>query len=69
MSNYNHRYLLDGKKVSRKTVVEKVGELRLRSMEREADVQFRIDPLVQNDFFCGPFMLTIEFPVLDAVNY
>lgn len=67
MAKLAKRYLLNGKKVSRKAVVEKVGESRLQSMEREADVQFRSDPLVQNDFFCGPFMLTIEFPCMDIV--
>ena len=67
MAKLAKRYLLDGKKVSRKAVVEKVGESRLQVMEREADVQFRSDPLVQNDFFCGPFLLTIEFPCMDIV--
>lgn len=67
MAKLAKRYLLNGKKVSRKAVVEKVGESRLQVMEREADVQFRSDPLVQNDFFCGPFMLTIEFPCMDIV--
>ena len=61
----NHRYKIDGKTVSRKIVMEKIGEARLKNLEREADVQFRADPLVQNDFFVGPFMLSIEFPVLD----
>lgn len=60
-----HRYKIDGKTVSRKTVVEKIGEARLKNLEREADVQFRADPLVQNDFFVGPFMLSIEFPIMD----
>ena len=64
-----HRYLLNGRKVSRKAVVEKIGESRLKNMEREADCQFRDDPLVQNDFFCGPFTLTIEFPIMDTANY
>lgn len=59
-----HRYLIDGKKVSRKTVVEKIGESRLKNLEREADDQFRSDPLVENDFYVG-FMLTIEFPIMD----
>lgn len=67
MAKLAKRYLLNGKKVSRKAVVEKVGESRLQVMEREADVQFRSDPLVQNDFFCGPFLLTIEFPCMDIV--
>lgn len=64
-----HRYLLNGRKVSRKAVVEKIGESRLKNMERQADAQFRDDPFVQNDFFCGSFMLSIEFPILDSVNW
>lgn len=67
MAKLAKRYLLNGKKVTREAVAEKVGESRLQSMEREADVQFRSDPLVQNDFFCGPFILTIEFPCMDIV--
>lgn len=67
MAKLAKRYLLDGVKTPRSKVVEKIGEERLKVMERDAEVQFRSDPLVQNDFFCGPFMLTIEFPCLDIV--
>lgn len=56
------RFYLDGKKTTRKTVKELVGEDRLRRMTEEAKETFFEDPLVQNDFFLGrDGMLTIEF--------
>ena len=50
-------FYLDGKKTTRKAVKELVGEERLK----EAKETFLEDPMVQNDFFIGSGMLTIEF--------
>ena len=55
------KFYLDGKKTTRKAVKELVGEERLKRMLKEAKETFREDPLVQNDFFLGKQMLTIEF--------
>lgn len=55
------KFYLDGKKATRKAVKELVGEERLKRMLKEAKETFRDDPLVQNDFFLGKQMLTIEF--------
>ena len=52
---------LDGKKTTRKTVKELIGEERLSRMLKEAKETFMEDPLIQNDFFLGRQMLTIEF--------
>ena len=65
MGKTSKRYLIDGKKISRKAAAEKLGEERLKRFERDAEEQFREDPFVQNDFFCGRFMFTIEFPIID----
>ena len=54
-------FYLDGKKTTRKAVKELVGEERLKRMLKEAKETFREDPLVENDFFLGRQMLTIEF--------
>ena len=54
-------FYLDGKKTTRKAVKELVGEERLKRILEEAKKTYLEDPLVQNDFFTGSGMLTIEF--------
>ena len=54
-------FYLDGKKTTRKAVKELVGEERLKRILEEAKKTYLEDPLVQNDFFIGSGMLTIEF--------
>ena len=54
-------FYLDGKKTTRKAVKELVGEERLKGMLEEAKEVFMEDPNIQNDFFLGRQMLTIEF--------
>jgi hypothetical protein len=54
-------FYLDGKKTTRKAVKELVGEERLKGILEEAKETFLEDPLVQNDFFIGSGMLTVEF--------
>lgn len=54
-------FYLDGKKTTRKAVKELIGEERLKRILEEAKKTFREDPLIQNDFFIGSGMLTIEF--------
>ena len=54
-------FYLDGKKTTRKAVKELLGEERLKRILEEAKKTYLKDPLVQNDFFIGSGMLTIEF--------
>ena len=54
-------FYLDGKKTTRKEVKELLGEERLKRILEEAKKTYLEDPLVQNDFFIGSGMLTIEF--------
>lgn len=54
-------FYLDGKKTTRKAVKELIGEERLKRILEEAKKTYLEDPLVQNDFFIGSGMLTIEF--------
>ena len=54
-------FYLDGKKTTRKAVKELLGEERLKRIIEEAKKTYLEDPLVQNDFFIGSGMLTIEF--------
>ena len=54
-------FYLDGKKTTRKAVKELIGEKRLSRMLREARETFMEDPGIQNDYFLGRQMLTIEF--------
>ena len=54
-------FYLDGKKTTRKSVKELIGEERLKRILEEAKKTYLEDPLVQNDFFIGSGMLTIEF--------
>ena len=53
-------FYLDGKKTTRKAVKELLGEERLKRILEEAKKTYLEDPLVQNDFFIGSGMLTIE---------
>lgn len=55
------RFYLDGKKITKKAVKEMLGEERFNRILNEAKEVFREDPLVQNDFFIGNGMLSIEF--------
>lgn len=55
------KFYLDGKKIARKAVKELIGEERLKRILEEAKETFLEDPLVQNDFFIGSGMLTVEF--------
>lgn len=54
-------FYLNGKKTTRKTVKELLGEERFKRILEEAKKTYLEDPLVQNDFFIGSGMLTIEF--------
>ena len=54
-------FYLDGKKTTRKAVKELLGEERLKRILEDAKKTYLEDPLVQNDFFIGSGMLTIEF--------
>ena len=56
------KFYLNGKKITKKALQERIGEERLKRLVREAKETFMDDPLVQNDFFLGSEgMLTIEF--------
>lgn len=54
-------YRLDGLRVAKKVLVDKLGAERVKRMTADAVATFRQDPLVQNDFWVGFGMLTIEF--------
>ena len=55
-------FYLDGKKITKKALQERIGEERLKRLVQEAKETFLEDPLIQNDFFLGrEGMLTIEF--------
>ena len=56
------KYYLDGKKITKKVLQERIGEERLKKLVQEAKETFLEDPLIQNDFYLGrEGMLTIEF--------
>lgn len=55
------RFYLDGKKITKKAVKEMLGEECFSRILNEAKEVFREDPLVQNDFFIGNGMLSIDF--------
>ena len=56
------KFYLDGKKLTKKALQERIGEERLKRMLQEAKETFLEDPLIQNDFYLGrEGMLTIEF--------
>lgn len=56
------KFYLDGKKITKKALQERIGEERLKKLIQEAKETFLEDPLIQNDFYLGSEgMLTIEF--------
>ena len=56
------KFYLDGKKITKKALQERIGEERLKRMMQETKETFLEDPLIQNDFYLGrEGMLTIEF--------
>ena len=56
------KFYLDGKKITKKVLQERIGEERLKKLVQEAKETFLEDPLIQNDFYFGrEGMLTIEF--------
>lgn len=56
------KFYLDGKKITKKALQERIGEERLKRLVQEAKENFLEDPLIQNDFYLGrEGMLTIEF--------
>ena len=55
------KFYLDGKKITKKALQERIGEERLKRLVQEAKETFLEDPLIQNDFYLGrEGMLTIE---------
>ena len=54
------KFYLDGKRVTRKAVKEMVGDERLKRMINEAKETYKEDPMIQNDWWIGYGMLTIE---------
>ena len=56
------KFYLDGKKITKKALQERIGEERLKRLVQEAKETFLEDPLIQNYFYLGrEGMLTIEF--------
>lgn len=56
------KFYLNGKKITKKALQERIGEERLKRLVQEAKETFLVDPLTQNDFYLGrEGMLTIEF--------
>lgn len=56
------KFYLDGKKITKKALQERIGEERLKKLVQEAKETFMEDPLTQNDFYLGrEGMLTVEF--------
>ena len=56
------KFYLDGKKITKKALQERIGEERLKRLVQEAKETFLEDPLIQNDFYLGrEGRLTIEF--------
>lgn len=54
------RFKLDGKKITRAKVKELIGEERLKNLIEETKETMREDPLIENDFWIGNGMLTID---------
>ncbi len=52
---------LNGKKTTRKALLERMPESTLERLIRAAKEQFWEDPLVQNDFMVSGGILTIKF--------
>lgn len=56
------KFYLNGKKITKKILQERIGEEQLKRLVQEAKETFLEDPLIQNDFSLGrEGMLTIEF--------
>ena len=54
------RFKLDGKKITRAKVKELIGEERLKNLIEETKETMREDPLIENDFWIGNGMHTID---------
>ena len=54
-------FYLDGKKTTRKQITELIGKERLDRYIKDAVETFREDPYIENSFWIGRGMLTIEF--------
>ena len=52
---------LNGRKVSMKTAIEKLGKERVEKYIHEAWEFYQIDPMVEQSWYTGAGMLTIEF--------
>lgn len=53
---------LNGKKVTKKYIIEKIGKTRLDAMIKESKETFMQDPYIRNDYYLGSLgMLTIVF--------
>ena len=55
------KFYLNGKKATRKAVKELIGEERLKKLLAEAKEMFQEDPGIQNSWYIGGQILTIEF--------
>lgn len=56
------KFYLNGKKITKKALQERIGEGRMNRLVQEAKETFMEDPLIENDFYLGSEgMLTIEF--------
>ena len=54
-------FYLNGKKTTRKALIEMLGADRLKRYIEEAKEAFFENPLTENSFWIGSGMLTIEF--------
>ena len=54
-------FYLSGKKATKAEVEKITGKEMLKRMVQEAKETFREDPYIENSFFLGKHMLTIEF--------
>lgn len=52
---------IDGKRTTKKALREQLGKERIEKILTEAKELFFKDPLIQNQYFIGGRMLTIEF--------
>ena len=52
---------LNGRKTTRKALLERIPESTLERLINAAKTQFRDDPLVENDFMVPGGILTIRF--------
>lgn len=56
------KFYLNGKKITKKALQERIGEERMNRLVQKAKETFMEDPLIENDFYLGSEgMLTIEF--------